>query len=185
MAVPWLALQAVAISAVVACAFEALVWLLFYRNTGYGRDLEQLDRLGKRLDAAVAELAADPNNNSKKKTQQRLERELRAFSLTLQGNKFKIGLLTAASMIGGMWLINKRFRGTPVAKMPFAPPGFFTGLTHMGLPGDDMTDVSAAFFYATTGPWFRANLSKLTGTGPSRTATKYLNTALAVDKKSA
>jgi hypothetical protein len=69
--------------------------------------------------------------------------------------------------------------------MPFSPPGFFTNLTHMGLPGDDMTDVSAAFFFATTGTLFRANLSKLLGSGPSRTATKYLNTAVGVDKKSA
>jgi hypothetical protein len=60
MIVPWLALQAIAISAGVACLLEAVVWLLFYRNSSYGRDLEQMDRLGKRLDAAIAEAAADP-----------------------------------------------------------------------------------------------------------------------------
>jgi hypothetical protein len=68
--------------------------------------------------------------------------------------------------------------------MPFVPPGFITGLTHMGLPGDDMTDVSASFFFATTGPLFRSNLQKLTGSGPTRTAAKFLNVqGLSFDKK--
>jgi calcium load-activated calcium channel len=66
--------------------------------------------------------------------------------------------------------------------MPFVPYKLFTGLTHMGLPGDDMTDASAAFFFASTSPWFRSNLQKLLGTAPSRTATKYLNQPVAVKK---
>jgi hypothetical protein len=200
------------------------------------------------------------NNNSKKKAYQRLERELRGFSLSLQGVKMKIGILTAASMFGGMWLINRNFKGVVVAKveapgrargwgggggsgagyggtpgngrpprpcpslpprgahavcpqpqarppraataahrtphqpqpqppprrraqMPFVPHSLFSGLTHMGLPGTDMTEVGAAFFFATTSPMLRANMQKLLGTGPARTATKYLNAPVAVDKK--
>lgn len=67
--------------------------------------------------------------------------------------------------------------------MPFVPPSLFTNLTHMGIPGDDMTEVSAAFFFATTGPLFRANMQKIMGSGPSRMATKYLNGVGVVNKK--
>ncbi|KAI8477118.1 MAG: integral membrane protein DUF106-domain-containing protein [Monoraphidium minutum] len=179
--------QVICVSLLSAALFEAVMWLMFNRTGAYTRQLDQLDKLGKRMEAAEAELQADPNNNGKKKALQRLEKDLRGFSLSLQGTKFKIGLMTAASMISGMWLINRRFKGVVVAKMPFTPPGIFTNLTHMGLPGDDMTDVSAAFFFATTGTWFRANMQKVTGSGPGRTATKYLNAPVAAgrgDKKS-
>jgi hypothetical protein len=59
--------------------------------------------------------------------------------------------------------------------MPFVPPSLLTNLTHLGLEGDDMTQVSAAFFYATTSPFFRTNLQKLLGSAPNRTAMKFLN----------
>lgn len=48
---------------------------------------------------------------------QRLEREVRIFSLSLQGPKFKTGILAAAAMFGGMWTVNKLFGGTPVARV--------------------------------------------------------------------
>lgn len=59
MVLPLQALGVVGISFVLACLFEASMWLLFY-NGGYLRQLSQLDALGKRLDAATAESAADP-----------------------------------------------------------------------------------------------------------------------------
>jgi hypothetical protein len=58
--------------------------------------------------------------------------------------------------------------------MPFVPHKWVANLTHMGLPGDDLTDVSAAFFYVTTTPWLRALMGTLTGSAPGRTAAKYL-----------
>lgn len=112
---------------------------------------------------------------------------MRQFSLSMQSAKFKLGLLTGFSMFGGMWVVNKFYTGHPVARMPFVPFKLFTNLTHMGLPGDDMTEVSAAFFFAITQPVFRANLSKLAGTAPGRAATKYLGitTAAPADSKKA
>lgn len=186
MAVPLEALQVVCLSFLSAALYEAVMWLLFYRSSSYGRQMEQLERLGKRLDAAQEELAEDPNNASKKKAWQRLQKDLGRFSLSMQSTKIKVALLTGASMLAGMWLVNRRFKGVAVAKFPFVPPSLFTNLTHLGLPGTDMTDVSAAFFFATTGPLFRSNLQKLLGSGPSRTATKYLNSpAVPMDKKAA
>jgi len=324
MAIPWEAFQVVAATGLLALVFEGAMWLLFYRNTSYSRQLESLERVGKRVEAAQVDLASDPvreggkkagalvqhtaccsphrskvsrndswdadgwrkealkrqthtaisdtyapvsspplcldqhaltqqNSNGKKKTVQRLEKELRTIAMGLQGTKFKIAFLTGASMLGGMWLVNKRFKGVPVAKvgvvcvlgrllavqqcsctdiqaaataaapaaapatsltnsrhphasqptlsptahptrphphpthhptqMPFIPPSIFTNLTHLGLPGDDMTQVSAAFFYATTSPFFRSNLQKVLGSAPTRTALKYLNGAVTVDPK--
>ena len=63
--------------------------------------------------------------------------------------------------------------------MPFVPFSMLTNLTHMGLEGDDMTDVSASFLFAMLTPLFRANFQKLLGIGPTRTATKYLNAPMA------
>lgn len=69
--------------------------------------------------------------------------------------------------------------------MPFVPYQLFSNLTHMGLKGDDMRDVSAAFFFVTTSPLFRANAQRLLGAAPSRAATKYIGAAMAPppDKK--
>lgn len=64
MAVPWDALRVVGLSFVLAAAYEFVVWFLFHRNSSYGRQLEQLDRLGKRLDAAQADAEADPVRSS-------------------------------------------------------------------------------------------------------------------------
>lgn len=69
----------------------------------------------------------------------------------------------------------------PTKKMPFVPYRLFTNLTHYGLPGDDMRDVSAAFFFAVTQTVFRANIAKFAGTAPPRTATKYLGMTTAGD----
>ena len=40
-----------------------------------------------------------------------------------------------------------RFEGRVVAKLPFVPIGFFQGLSHRGLSGDDYTDCSFIFLY--------------------------------------
>lgn len=185
MALPVVALQVILLSLLSSALFEAILWLLFYRDSAYMRQLEQLERAGKRLEAAQEDLALDPNNPAKKKVQQRLDKEVKGYLAAMYGTKIKIGLLTGASMIGGMWLIMRRFKGAVVAKMPFVPPGFFSNLTHMGLPGDDLTDVSAAFFYAVATPWFRSNIVKAAGTGPSRAVAKLINGAPSalVDKK--
>lgn len=58
--------------------------------------------------------------------------------------------------------------------MPFVPFSMFANLTHLGLPGDDLTDVSAAFFYTMATPILRANIAKLLGSGPSRSAQRFL-----------
>lgn len=60
MAVPYDALQVIAVSLLSAALFEAVTWLLFYRTGSYGRQIEQLERMGKKLEEAQDQLAADP-----------------------------------------------------------------------------------------------------------------------------
>jgi hypothetical protein len=62
------------------------------------------------------------NNNqqtsaAKKKALQRLDKDVRSQSMALQATRVKIGIATGASMLGGMWFINRRYRGVPVAKV--------------------------------------------------------------------
>lgn len=60
MALPVDALKVVGLSFVIASLYEFVVWLLFHRGSSYGRQLEQLDRLGKKLDAAKVDVQEDP-----------------------------------------------------------------------------------------------------------------------------
>ena len=90
--------------------------------------MRQRVRLLPPASAAVTATAAQPhrairppcpqrqNSVPRKKAHKRLEVEVRNFSLELQGTKFKIAILTGLSMVGGMWLVNKRFKGVVVGK---------------------------------------------------------------------
>lgn len=60
MAVPWNAIQVVLISAVYAALVEGVMWVLFYRNSSYSRQMDQLEKIGKKLEVAQQESAADP-----------------------------------------------------------------------------------------------------------------------------
>ena len=44
-------------------------------------------------------------------------------------------------------LMYLKFEGSVIAKLPFQPAGFISGITHYGLPGENMRECSMTFIY--------------------------------------
>ena len=65
--------------------------------------------------------------------------------------------------LGVMWLNNYLYGGKTVATLPFYPPSTVSGLTHRGIEGDDMYQVSPFFITALCGMAFRGLISKFMG----------------------
>ena len=56
-------------------------------------------------------------------------------------------LLVALLSIVFIRLMYSYFEGVVVAKLPFQPASFLSGLTHYGLPGENMRECSMTFIY--------------------------------------
>lgn len=56
-----------------------------------------------------------------------------------------------------------RFDGRVVAKLPFEPFGFVSGITHRNIPGNNMQECSFLFIYILSSLFFRNNIMKLAG----------------------
>ncbi|KAM4655634.1 calcium load-activated calcium channel isoform 1-T1 [Amazona ochrocephala] len=69
-------------------------------------------------------------------------------------------------------LVNVRFDGRVVAKLPFIPLSYIQGLSHRNLLGEDYTDCSFIFLYILCTMSIRQNIQKMLGLAPSRAATK-------------
>lgn len=66
-----------------------------------------------------------------------------------------------------MYFVNSHFYGTVCARLPFEPFGFVGSMTHRGLEGDDMQEVSLVFIYLLAQMILRGTVSKVLGTeGP-------------------
>lgn len=63
--------------------------------------------------------------------------------LTGLKGRFNIGSAVVSMVL--TYMINSYFWGKHTAQLPFEPYGFVTGMSHRGLEGDDMKQVSMTF----------------------------------------
>lgn len=85
----------------------------------------------------------------------------------LSASKGQITLGSGAVMMLSMYLVNNYFYGVVIGKLPFEPHSMVTNMTHRGLEGDDMSQVSVVFIYIMLQMALRGNISKITGSdGP-------------------
>ena len=56
-------------------------------------------------------------------------------------------LLVALLSIVFIRLMYSYFEGVVIAKLPFQPASFLSGLTHYGIPGENMRECSMTFIY--------------------------------------
>ena len=81
--------------------------------------------------------------------------------------KGRFTLATGVSMMLIMYLTNNFFYGKIIGTMPFEPYSLVSNMSHRGLYGDNMSEVSMVFIYIITQMAFRGSLAKLTGSeGP-------------------
>jgi len=151
------------ISALIA---EGISWILIYRTEEYQKLKANIDRLQKKVDKKK-ESTAILKNKSKDKKYERYEDTLKTAGRDMAMTKLKSVFAVGVSLIGLFGLLSSNFDGKVIAKLPFEPFGFLTGITHRNLPGNDYTDCSFIFIYILSSMGIRANLQKLLGIQPT------------------
>lgn len=95
------------------------------------------------------------------------EQNYKEYHRELSVMKNRFGMANAAIQFIITYSINSYFFGKQAAILPFEPYGFVTGMSHRGLEGDDMTQVSMTFICVLIQMSFRGVLGKITGSdGP-------------------
>jgi len=76
-------------------------------------------------------------------------------------------LFVAVLMMVFMSMFSTAYEGIIVAKLPFRPISFISGITHRGIQGTDMTDCSMIFLYILSNMAIRPTIQKVLGfSGP-------------------
>lgn len=156
-----------------AAASEFLVWLLVYRREGYQRLRKSIDRTTKQMEVAKAtpeksEKDAAKAAKQKAKRVSRFEDDLRYLERDIAAYQSRAMAFVSLLLVAFYWALSSIFDGVPVAKLPFVPFNFLTGITHRGMEGTDMTECSVAFLYSLTAMALRANVQKVTGFAPPK-----------------
>lgn len=149
---------------------EGFTWIMVYRTEKYQRLKAEIEKQSKKLDKRKENIGELVDKSLKRKLdreEERLKANNRDLSMAKMKSMFFVGF--AFTAILGMF--NGWYAGRTVAKLPFIPVGFLQGLSHRGLPGDDLTDCSFIFFYVLCTMSIRSNLQKLFGVAPPRTTT--------------
>jgi len=82
-----------------------------------------------------------------------------------------VSLTTSAVLFLAYRFLSSAYAGTVVARLPFAAPPFFHGMTRRGLgDGGDATDASFAFVYAVATMALKGNMQRALGFTPPRGA---------------
>lgn len=148
---------------------EGLTWLLVYRTEKYQRLKTEVDKQSKRLDKKK-ENVGELLDKSLKRKLEREEERLKANNRDLSMVKMKSMLFVGLTFTAILGLCNSLFHGRVVAKLPFIPIGFLKGVSHRNIAGDDLTDCSFIFLYMLCTMSIRANVQKILGFAPSRSA---------------
>eukprot|EP01126_Amoeba_proteus_P009432 TRINITY_DN1356_c0_g1_i11.p1 TRINITY_DN1356_c0_g1~~TRINITY_DN1356_c0_g1_i11.p1 ORF type:complete len:184 (-),score=23.73 TRINITY_DN1356_c0_g1_i11:133-627(-) len=130
---------------------ECLSWLFIYSQPHY-----------EKLKATAAKQENRVKSPSKgKKGQDNLQN----INQQLGWIKMKSDLFIFTSIVIVLLsVLSSLFDGEVVAKLPFQPFSLISGITHRGLPGNDLTDCSYIFIYVLSSISFRSNLQKIFGT---------------------
>jgi hypothetical protein len=95
------------------------------------------------------------------------EDNFKDYHRQLSGMKARLTMGTAIMMMGSMYLVNNHFYGKIIATLPFQPIGMVSNMSHRGIDGDNMSQVSMTFIYILLQMATRGCASKITGSeGP-------------------
>ena len=87
----------------------------------------------------------------------------RDYHRQLAGMKWRANMGNALLQMFLMYQVSSIFQGQIAARLPFKPFEFVTSMTHRGLEGTDMSEVSVFCIYALAQAAFRGSVSKLLG----------------------
>lgn len=159
----WLALMA-------SLSVEFLCWFFVYRTSGYKNTKNGIEKAVKKLD----EYEAIPNKDKKTSKEQKRQLDVvKGKSKELFYIKSKVLVITGGLFLLTYKYITASYKGFPVAKLPFEPPGFISRLSHAGLSDEDYTNCSCTFIYVLCSAGLRPNFAKIFGFGLPASMSKY------------
>jgi len=149
---------------------EGVSWLLIYRTESYKNLKANIDRIQAKVDKKKATPALASKNTKKI---DRYEESLKGLNRDMSMSKMKSVFAVGVTMIGLFGIMNSTFDGKVVAKLPFEPILWITGLSHRNLPGSDYTDSAMMFIYVISSMSIRNNLQKILGTTPPKGSSPF------------
>jgi uncharacterized membrane protein (DUF106 family) len=150
-------------SVLTTCVAELANYIMFYSKDDYKKISAEIDRLAKEGEKLKEDTGNVANKAKVQKSKDKNERSLKAKSTGLNVMKMKSNVLVGLFFIVTVSSLANYFQGFPVARLPFSPFGFFTGITHRGLIGEDYTECSYIFLYMITTFVIRGNITKIFG----------------------
>lgn len=157
------------LSVCTAFVCEGISWLLIYRTSRYRNMRLSIDKTSKKVEGMKEKVTLASGKKRTKKID-RFESSLKSANQQLSYSKFQSTFVVGVTLLVVFGLLSALFEGKAVAKLPFKPMLIVQRASHRGLPGDDMTDCSFAFFYMLCSLCLRPNLQKLLGFAPPRGA---------------
>lgn len=157
------------ISMSTALVGEGLTWLMVYRTEKFKRLKSEVEKKSKKLEKRK-ETVGELVDKSMKRKLDRDEELLKSINRELSMVKMKSIFFVGFAFTALLGMFNSIFNGRVVAKLPFQPVSFLVGISHRGLPGEDLTDCSFIFLYILCTMSIRANIQKLLGFAPSRSS---------------
>ena len=95
-----------------------------------------------------------------------LENNLSDCRKELASTKMKSTFASSIIFMTTLYFVKREYEGSVVAKLPFIPFSFITGISHRGLDDEDMTNCSFIFLYVICSMAIRQNTKKLLGFAP-------------------
>ncbi|OSX76529.1 hypothetical protein BU14_0187s0008 [Porphyra umbilicalis] len=168
----WSGVGIVALSAVLALAMEAFTWAMVYRKEEYQAAKARVKVLAERLAREEATIEPAHRRKAQEKRLAGLTEDLKTASSALSSpTRTGVSLTTSAVLFLAYRFLSSAYAGTVVARLPFAAPPFFHGMTRRGLgDGGDATDASFAFVYAVATMALKGNMQRALGFTPPRGA---------------
>mmetsp|Transcript_43190 Transcript_43190/g.52367 ORF Transcript_43190/g.52367 Transcript_43190/m.52367 type:complete len:176 (-) Transcript_43190:168-695(-) len=155
---------------------EGISWFVVYRTIAYQNLVASKDRTSKKVEEMKTSLAGGKAKSARKMSQK--EDLLKMTNQQIGFMKWKSNFVLGGIFVIMFSLLGSIYDAVPVARLPFEPLSMMTGMTHRGLPGEDMRDCSFAFIYMLCSSCCRINVQKFLGFSPPRQFPKEWETSL-------
>ncbi|KAL4505901.1 hypothetical protein ABPG72_013662 [Tetrahymena utriculariae] len=154
----------VVISAIATSSIaEFATWLIVYRRDEYKTLKQNIENSQNKLNKAQEVYLTFSQQAAHDRKLAQIDTALKRFNQEMSSFKMKSTFLIAIFMIGALYIIGSLFAGLIVAKLPFDPFSFITGLTHRGISGEDFSDCAYIFIYVQVAYIWRTNIQKFFG----------------------
>jgi len=124
----------------------ALSWFFIFRHKSFEVQTANLEKRKKELEEAKAVQTDDGDKKQQKKIK-RIEDEINNISTQITTKTFRFTMVLNILLFVINRTLKAVFEGVVVAKIPFAPFGLLTKITHSGLETDDISDANYQFIY--------------------------------------